>query len=52
MFDEPAFFALQNQNKALIEELRSLKELYSGKSFGSNHDVSINIFIISAICDF
>jgi len=33
---------LENQNKALIEELRSLKELYSGKSFGSNHDVSIS----------
>jgi len=31
---------LENQNKALIEELRSLKELYSGKSFGSNHDLN------------
>jgi len=31
---------LENQNKALIEELRSLKELYSGKTFGSNHDLN------------
>ena len=26
---------LENQNKALIEELKSLKELYTGKSFVS-----------------
>ena len=32
----------QNQNKALIEELRSLKELYSGNKSFSQHDVSIN----------
>ena len=31
---------LENQNKALIEELRSLKELYSGKGFAS-HEVLI-----------
>lgn len=30
---------LENQNKALIEELRSLKELYSGKNYG-NHDLN------------
>ena len=27
------FFFLQNQNKALIEELKSLKELYTGKGY-------------------
>lgn len=30
---------LENQNKALIEELRSLKELYSGNKSFSQHDV-------------
>ena len=29
---------LENQNKALIEELKSLKELYTGKSFVSLSD--------------
>lgn len=30
------FLFLQNQNKALIEELKSLKELYAGKSYGAS----------------
>jgi len=34
---------LENQNKALIEELRSLKELYSGKGFGSHEAPKIEI---------
>merc|ERR1719411_1451377 len=34
---------LENQNKALIEELRSLKELYSGKGFASHEAPKIEI---------
>ena len=31
------FFIFQNQNKALIEELKSLKELYTGKGYETSH---------------
>jgi hypothetical protein len=34
---------LENQNKALIEELKSLKELYAGKSYGSSEVPKIEI---------
>merc|ERR1712109_420388 len=34
---------LENQNKALIEELKSLKELYTGKGYASHEAPKIEI---------
>ena len=42
-------FIFQNQNKALIEELKSLKELYTGKGYEAS---PVSTIQINFLCNF